>query len=93
MTANAIAPLRTPEEVAEMLVHISPFTIRRLVARKAISYTPGARKKVLFSEANIQELLNHLNVPAATAPAESDPDDENVFGTTGRSNARSRRAS
>lgn len=88
-TIPVIAPLRTPEEVAALLVHISPFTIRRLVQKKEIAYTPGARGKVLFSEANIAGLLEHLNVPAVPTPV----DEDNVFGTTGRSHARNRKAS
>jgi hypothetical protein len=93
MNATAtIGPLRTPEEVAELLVHISPFTIRRLVAKRVIAYTPGARAKVLFSEAQIQGLLTYLNVEANPASAE-EPEDENLFGTTSRSHARNRQAS
>ncbi|QAY16153.1 helix-turn-helix DNA binding domain protein [Arthrobacter phage Sonali] len=89
MTASLdIAPLRTPEEVAELLVHISPFTIRRMVQKKEIAYTPGARGKVLFSQAQINALLEHLAVPAgAPAPAPAE-DEEDVFKTSSRSKAR-----
>lgn len=88
---EAIAPLKTPEEVAEMLgAHISPFTIRRLVAQGACTHTAGARKKVLFSGDDVVSLLAALKAPAAPAP---DPDEEDVFQTTGRSAARNRRAS
>lgn len=86
----AIAPLRTPEEVAELLVHISPFTIRRMVQKKEIAYTPGARGKVLFSEGQVQGIIDHLTIPAAPA---AEPEEEPVFGTTSRSNARNRKAS
>jgi hypothetical protein len=91
VTTPVIAPLRTPEEVSELLVHVSPFTIRRLVAKRAIAYTPGARGKVLLSEANIQGLLEYLAVPASTTPEPEEAED--VFGATSRSNARSRKAS
>jgi hypothetical protein len=93
MTAfDSIPPLKTPEEVAEMLGgHISPFTIRRLVAQGACSHTAGARKKILFSGDDVLSLLAALKAPAAPAPEAEE--EEDVFQTTGRSSARNRKAS
>ena len=88
-----IEPLRTPEEVSDMLVHISPFTIRRLVQQRAIPYTKGERGKVLFSRANIDSLINHLAVPAGEAREPEYEDDTELFGSTSRSSARGRKAS
>ncbi|QGJ93489.1 excise [Arthrobacter phage Mufasa8] len=90
--AAAIEPLRTPEEVAEALKHISPFTIRRLVSKREISYTPGARGKVLMSKADVDGLLEYLRVPAAPV-AVVEADDEPVFQTSSRSAARHQKAS
>jgi hypothetical protein len=88
---DSIPPLKTPEEVAEMLGdHISPFTIRRLVARGACTHTAGARKKILFSGDDVLSLLAALKAPAAPAP---DAEEDDVFQTTSRSAARGRKAS
>lgn len=88
-TFAGIEPLRTPEEVAELLVHISPFTIRRLARHKKIAYTAGAHGKVLFSAANVQGLIDHLNTPAVT---DVEPDeDESPFNLSSRSASRARK--
>lgn len=87
---EAIQPLKTPEEVAEMLGgHVSPFTIRRVVAQGACTHTKGARRKVLFSADDVHSLLEALKTPVATAPEEAG----DVFQTTGRSSARNRKVS
>jgi hypothetical protein len=85
--------LYTPERVAEELGYLSPFTIRRLVAKGKVPSIRGARGEVLFTEDLVMEMLRILTVGPEEADEDSSPevdDDAFLFATTSRSRARTR---
>lgn len=85
--------LYTPEEVAEQLGHLSPYTIRGLVAKGKVPSIRGTHGAVLFTEELVADMLRILTVGPDEAAEDSwaEPeDDEFPFATTGRSRARSR---
>lgn len=74
----------TPDEVAELLGHISADTIKELVRTRAITPHRGAKGKVLFDLGDIQELKDFYR-PRGVADEEA-PE----FRTTSRSQSRAR---
>lgn len=80
--------LYTPEEVAEQLGHVSPYTLRRLVAQGRVSCHRASRNKVVFSEGDVLALLEYFARPAA--PAHDREDDDEVFHFSSKSGARQR---
>lgn len=78
-----IVNLRTPEQVAEDLGHISPHTIRRLVRDKLIGCTKLARGKLAFTDEQVDAMLKYLEVPPAKTVARLPSD----LGPTARSAA------
>ena len=52
--------LRTAEEAAAQLGHISPATIRRLAKQGHIEYVKGARGKVLLTEEQVAGVVEHM---------------------------------
>ncbi|MEO5317639.1 helix-turn-helix domain-containing protein [Arthrobacter sp. CC3] len=52
--------LRTAEEAAAQLGHISPATIRRLAKQGHIEYVKGPRGKVLLTEEQVRGVVEHM---------------------------------
>lgn len=89
--------LYTPEEVAAEIGHLSPFTIRGLVAKGKVPSIRGAHGAVLFTEGLVLIMLERLTVwpdsdELAPHGAEEPDLDDDLFGATSRSRARARSA-
>lgn len=83
--------LRTAEEAAAQLGHISPATIRRLAKQGHIEYVKGARGKVLLTEEQVTGIVDHMT-QGRRAPVELIPMPGGIDSlTTGRSQARAGR--
>ncbi len=79
--------LRTPEEVAEGLTNISPYTIRNLCRQGKINFIPLARGKVVMTDEQVDGMLAYMERPAGDRPRRTD----SVFGSTGKSKTTRRR--
>jgi len=67
-----VTALRTAEEAAAHLGHISPATIRRLAKQGAIEYVKGPRGKVLLTGEQVDGIIAHMT-QSRRAPAELVP--------------------
>ncbi|GAB3535436.1 hypothetical protein GCM10027403_13060 [Arthrobacter tecti] len=85
---NETPRLRTPEEVAEHLGHLTAYEIRRLARRSEIEHVRGSRGKVLLTDSQVQALIEHLTrKPAKPEPRRQD----STLRMTSRSRALHRR--
>lgn len=89
VSVMSLPRLYTPEEVAEQVGHLSPFTLRRLVAQGVIPcHRVPPRDKIVFSEADVLAILELFS--QTTRPQGLERPEEDVFRFSSKSAARHR---